>query len=533
MLLKFLRRQPWDIRNVTRPWGHRFSIYQHVVERLKFANTSLSRSDAQLPDEDVVAGKAGFRWVAGAFDGAVSPGAEGDDAEAITAQILLALRSLADRATDEHAARLYSLIAQHRTLLFVDALLERVVNEKTLRTDRVQAIARWLATESPDREAVKTAIAILGVVSHGEDRELLLTLGKHEEFTLFSAVALQHTEQGPEPLVWELAQHVTGWGRIHTVERLAATRDERIKAWLLREGCRNDIMDEYTALICAKTGDLVTALRAPNPDQALMNGAGAILAALIRGGPAEGIEGYADGPEAVELYLAHLRGGDADLEDLNVVATIERFVAEERQKADDSAASWRERAAAIDEHVRAFKARPEWPAKIQSGLSSSDRSLFSNAAEAAKLFGTDTWDIYFQRAERGEDQWYFVMQTDDPIRIERVVSLAEERLPLKEIASGPSDELGLGPEFQAHSALDFVLQDLCRFPGKGWALIRTGLQSPVTRNRHMAVRALAAWDRTIWPAETELLLRQALKAELDEGVRESMRKVLESQPLQL
>lgn len=115
-------------------------------------------------DEDVVAGKAGFRWVAGAFDGAMSPGGEGDEAEAITAQILLALRSLADRATDEHAARLYSPVAQHRTLLFVDALLERVVNEKTLRTDRVQAIARWLATDSPDREAVKTAIAILGVV---------------------------------------------------------------------------------------------------------------------------------------------------------------------------------------------------------------------------------------------------------------------------------------------------------------------------------------------------------------------------------
>jgi len=92
----------------------------------------------------------------------------------------------------------------------------------------------------------------------------------------------------------ELAQHLTGWGRIHIVDRLAATRDERIKAWLLRDGCRNDIMDEYTALICAKTGDLVTALRTSNPDLPLMKGAGAILAALIRGGPAEGFEGYSD-----------------------------------------------------------------------------------------------------------------------------------------------------------------------------------------------------------------------------------------------
>lgn len=117
MLLKFFCRQPWDIRSVTHPWGHRPSIYQHVVERLKFANASLNRSDTQLPDEDVVVGKAGLRWVAGAFDDAMSPGGEGDEAKAITAQILLALRSLADRATDEHAARLYSPVAQHRTLL--------------------------------------------------------------------------------------------------------------------------------------------------------------------------------------------------------------------------------------------------------------------------------------------------------------------------------------------------------------------------------------------------------------------------------
>jgi hypothetical protein len=165
-------------------------------------------------------------------------------------------------------------------------------------------------------------------------------------------------------------------------------------------------------------------------------------------------------------------------------------------------------------------------------LSSADRVLFSAAAEAAKLFGIDTWDVYFDRLQRGEDHWYFVMQTDDATRIDRVVSLAEERLPLKEIAKGPADELGFGPEFQAHSALDLVLQDIRRFPGKGWPLIRAGLRSPVTRNRNMAVRALAAWDRRTWPTDAELLLRHALKAEPNDDTRESMRKMLQGEPLQ-
>jgi hypothetical protein len=157
--------------------------------------------------------------------------------------------------------------------------------------------------------------------------------------------------------------------------------------------------------------------------------------------------------------------------------------------------------------------------------------VFWNAVQAAKLFGIDTWDVHFQRLQRGEDHWYFVMQTSDPIRIDRVVSLAEERLPLEDIATGPADELGLGPGFQAHGALDFVLQDLRRFPGKGWRLIRVGLRSPVTRNRNMALRALAAMDRGAWPAEAELLLRQAWKAEPNSGTRESMRQILDGKPL--
>jgi hypothetical protein len=118
------------------------------------------------------------------------------------------------------------------------------------------------------------------------------------------------------------------------------------------------------------------------------------------------------------------------------------------------------------------------------------------------------------------------MQTDDPERIDRVITLAQERLPLEQIATGPADELGLGPEFEHHSALDFVLQDLDRFPGKGWLLVRAGLRSPVVRNRNMAVRALAAWGKEAWPEGAETLLRAALENEPRQDTRDHMRRAL-------
>jgi len=93
---------------------------------------------------------------------------------------------------------------------------------------------------------------------------------------------------------------------------------------------------------------------------------------------------------------------------------------------------------------------------------------------------------------------------------------------LDEIASGPTVSVGLGPEFQHHNALDLVLQELQQFPGRGWPLIRAGLQSPTVRNRNKAVEALASWDRNTWPAKAEPLLRRALELELVSDTRALM-----------
>jgi hypothetical protein len=95
----------------------------------------------------------------------------------------------------------------------------------------------------------------------------------------------------------------------------------------------------------------------------------------------------------------------------------------------------------------------------------------------------------------------------------------------------PSDSPGLGPEFQHLSALDFVLQELRRFPGKGWRLIQAGLQSPTVRNRNVAVQALATWDRALWAAEAQALLRRAIAAEPMDRTRAIMEKVLAGEVL--
>jgi hypothetical protein len=169
---------------------------------------------------------------------------------------------------------------------------------------------------------------------------------------------------------------------------------------------------------------------------------------------------------------------------------------------------------------------------VSSGLEGDNDGAFVLANEGARVLGIDTWDKHFQRLTKADGiAWFAVMRTSDPERVDRVVAYAEQHLPLDRIATGPATELGLGLEWAAHSNLDCILQDLHRFPGKGWALLRTGLSSPVVRNRHMALRALSAWEKGQWPADAEERLRRALEIEPDGDVREKIYAVLEGKAL--
>jgi hypothetical protein len=530
--MPFFPFSSWNIGRVELPWGGRPSIFRHLEAHIRPHEAGLAEDGDILPDEDrVVRGAGGLRWAPGALDGAWGHHGGGATVEEIAHGVLEALRAMTNSATRKHAGALYAVLTEHAALEYIDPLLEQVIADKQLDHGRLHAIALWLATQAADREPVKVGIGLLGLFRAKEDRHILLILGRHEEFTLYVAVALANTDENPEHVLWELAQHVTGWGRIHIVERLAKTKDEQIKAWLLRQGYRNDIMFEYTALICATTGDLITALHSPQPDDALLAGAGDILAALIagRGGPASGIGEYPDGAEAAELYLTHLQDRRGNLETFLTVYKIRRFLDEDEGEATDPELGWLVRKDKLVAIADAFLRRPDWAEQVRAGLRSGDSSTFFTAAEAGPALGIDIWPVHFERLASGEmSAWYWAngMRTDDPERINRVVELAEERLPLAEIAIGPAGELGIGREFAPHQALDSVLQELGRFPGRGWPLIRAGLASPVTRNRNMAVRALGAWTRSEWPAEAHALLARALEHEPNEDTRKAMQELL-------
>jgi hypothetical protein len=129
-------------------------------------------------------------------------------------------------------------------------------------------------------------------------------------------------------------------------------------------------------------------------------------------------------------------------------------------------------------------------------------------------------------------RWFHVMTLCNDERIQAVVEAAEEHIDLSRIATGAGEELGLGPGYEHHLCLTFVLQGLRRFPGCGSKLIQAGLKSPVVRDRNMAIAALAAWGQNSWSDAIRASLKAAAEIDPDESMRGRMRKVLNGEPLE-
>jgi hypothetical protein len=518
------------------PWDRSPSIIEFVRSHIAADKPGMSEDGYTLPDEERIARGSKIRWAAGAMDGVMSHHmGKGENDETVRKTVELVLAYSRQPTATNKAAVYQHVIAAH-IVSIIDPVIEALVNEREIGHDRLYELARSFVTEAPDREPVKFGIALLGLFRQPADMDLFQTLGRHDEFTLFCVVAIANAAEGHDESLWTLARSVTGWGRIHAVERLAQTENPAIKRWILREGFRNSIMYEYLAATCARAGGLLAALSEDRVDRELLTAAGEIIQALIAGGPAEGIDDYEDARAVIESYLDHMESSAETIKDFLHVNSIKGyFEADDTRWAGRYNAGWSvERRDSLHSLCNSLLGRPEWPVRVRAKLSSVDESEFANADQAAKALGIDTWDIHWQRLQQKPAEpgrWYHLMAGCDGNRIEKVIEFAEANIDLAAIATGAGDELGLGRGFEAHSCLDYVLQDLRRFPGKGAILIEAGLKSPVVRNRNMAVNALSAWSRENWPSGLKEALEQAAGCELKEDVRERMQKVLRGEQL--
>lgn len=525
LMVFFWKRRPLAsveaIAELDTHWAdNRASVYDTVAGALASGMDTHGAVRALFSDN----GADEIRYAPGAKDALL--GAEGPstaNAHSIATAICKVLR---DPRT-ENATHLFDQLCDCHTLSVIDDILPVVQKEVGADRRPLAMLARRLLRESRELEPVKIAIALLGVSGNAADTSLISTVGSYDEYSVYAANALVDLLPDPDQELWALAKRVHGWGRIRIVERLAETNDAEIKAWMLRDGFRNSIMNEYLAYICATSGRLRDEILKEEVDDALILGAGDILSALIAGEPGTPIEEYADGGTVCLAFLKHVNARVLiDLKTISAAIAIRELVRDDdRLRGLRVQRGW---AAAtimnINSEIGKILCSDAARSSIESALASHDTSSFGFGAELAHHFGIDAWPMRLARQQDltrdpWHNQWYQLMQTNDPLRIEQVLGLARAQLNLTLIGSGPGQALGLGPEFREDNQLDFIIQDLTRFPGQGWDLIRVALRGRTNRLRNMAIKALHAWGREAWPPDAVSEIATALQREPDDKIR--------------
>ena len=515
----------WSLESLTPDWGILQSAYDHIG----------TVSKESLPDDAEVAASGDIQWASGAFDGVMGHHFGGSSSNE-TPAIYDRIRELIARADNERFGQLYKTLMENSCLSYIGALLKRLNDSRSsVDFDRLHAIALYLSKKAPHREPVKAGLALLGSSGSESDLGVVIALGRNEEFTLFAAQTAARLSPDPESTLWDMAKEVNGWGRIQIVERLSDTRRTDIQQWMLREGFKNSVMNEYLACTCARAGRLHEALASSPIDAALLDGAAGLFRAMLADGPAEKLDDYEHAGEATERYVNHVWASpDAGTQHYLALRDLGKYL-DEMAERDGDLPKWdaalRLRLAATIQDILHWET---WREKVERGLRSQDRYEFWLADQVAGELGIDTWKIHFNRVKAApldSNDWYSLLKQSGDGRIDAVLDFASTAIPLAAIATGPANEQGFGPGWKAHSALDWVLQELSRFPMKGWPFIEAGLRSPVVRNRNMAVRALASWPRDSWPQGATALFESALSVEPDALVKERLGKLLAGLPV--
>ncbi|MEV0766289.1 hypothetical protein [Nocardia sp. NPDC050435] len=419
-------------------------------------------------------------------------------------------------------ARLLTVFADLTAVRVADDLVLELRSRPVPR-DKLRAAARFVAEQATRREVAKLGIVLLGISGDERDTELLQLLGGLEEFTLFAVVALLEIHPEPQRAVFELARRVDGWGRIHAVERLRACTDPEIKAWLLREGFRNGVLDEYLAYLAATTGGLYEALHADDVDETLLNGATGILLALANlRGPTADMRSYDDAVPVMHRY--------AELLD-QAAPTLGRLCAAQalRDLCDEAGFEWPDgEPARLAACYDALLSRPRWREFLLDELTRDTpehRGHFHTALSCASRLGLDVFAIALDRLRTGRADafiWQWAMDEADATTVGQVVALAETVLPLADLASGPTESLGLGRRFALDMALEFVVRPLGDYPGVGLALLPVALANRVIRCRRAALGVLGAWPPEHRPPEARAWIATAAEREPDAGLRREL-----------
>ena len=440
-------------------------------------------ADGTLPEDFVLreAPEQGLAFADGAMDGTIRYHMGPTQNPDISGLTLVLEMASQERFKDSANALITHFQNGGVMLPVMDALQDWVYDHtEKLSPEALGRFARTLLVQSEDAESIKFAITVLEILDQEPTQDLkdiLLDLAMSEELTLFCLFMLANFEDGND-IIFSLARKLRGWGKIHAVSMLRAETSE-IAQWLLKDGWKNEIMPEYSAMVAIKRGKLLENLMQDNVSRDMYSLAGELIGAALTDSPVQGLSGYKKTGELLTVYLDLAEKYAEKLEDYSNLFDIRDFVQKSQLENKDAL-------------LQRFT-------ELLEG--SSCRSCVEQAMDMGegfylgKALGLDYAARAMNTLRREWDTKYDMIDLLLPEKqyADEIISLFEAELPLDEMATGPANELGNDEKFRDYGILSYVVQGLQLVPGKGERLICAALYSPVIGTRNIALNTIDKW----------------------------------------
>ena len=478
--------------------------------------------DGRLPDDfairdDGFQGDPRLRMAPGAMDGIciyhMGPAELSDEGRK-----MIACAVQAAAAGDDNAYELFEALGdKYRAVTIIDDVQQYILEHanELNQGELLRFSVEELIFRSRTLECVKYGLVITELYGDFSDdhKWIFRQLGLYDEFTIFVVFNMKRWEKGNKE-IFELAQKVDSWGKIHAVHHLEPSTQE-IRDWILYKGMDNGVMDEYLALTCFRKSGAAERLKGrPTNDE--FSAVSHILLHLFDEGPVPGISALQDTEETLGHYLSHADRMELGLEDYKAILGIRDYAENEKM-------------AQLAEHANRLLHSEKCIACVTNAVTKGD------GIDLAKALEIPFRDQLLQLMKNDFNRAYCWCNElmEDPDYVEPVLAIFREKAPPEKLEQGPRDEFGFGENYETDQQINYMLQNLDDYPGKGTDYLLRAISAPTIRSRFLTVRILKAWvseaGKPLQDCYPELYTRlaEAYPAEFREDLKADMKCLLE------
>ena len=507
------------------------SIYELIKSSIQ-ANGELPE-DFKLPPKD----PNGVPWADGALDGVYIYHTVGneEDIEPLKNIVFQISEGKFEEAQNNLENLDFFMISRR------DPLLNWIIKEqKQINIDNLCEFTISQLSTSKNIEVIKFCLCVLEIIKLETEKdtiEKVKILALSDEFTLYCLNILKNLKNSNEE-IFEIAKKVKGWGRIYSIEYLQATNN-KIKEWILEEGCHNNILPAYTAYTGAEKINFMEILNQDKISNKKFNDISYLMNALLDESAITGMSALEDRELLIERYLEKAKTLSSTEDDYRTLMTLKEYIKNNKEINN-------ELIKICDEILNSEKTRNIVKELLKEGY----------GYNIAKYLGIDIDKYILEYLQDNPlKNPYIVFNISERENMEKLVSLIEKKLTLEKLEGAPTDKFySKNEKNKEYIFLDTIIKKLGNFGrtegkfvvsvypvdptasmdetenyiGIGENLIICALNSPYVDIRYGAVNTLESWKEKGYILSNEIIenIKKLEKLEVDEELKIKLNELL-------